>query len=319
LQQFDWNFWRVLRGQVDAVIAATGAWSAGGVDCHLITSVYGTAPTLVHKDTAGVFTHVISGTKRYFTWPFAVFRDLAGDEALQRQVNLPASVRVEEHRGTATVVEGGPGSVMYWPSDRWHCATSDRTATVSLHVAHYQWQDRLAAVLRRLRKQAEAELGPARFLGGSADATQLDRAAAIEAAVTKAVTRILDNGELELHARLDQLRRRTASNFEVVPPPRPCPELTETDRFGVPDVSAAATLAVAGTTYLSVNGHVMRVRGGDWLDGFLTALEPGATTTLAGWRDAMRAAGGPADLDAAATLVRELVRRGALDRQGAPS
>ncbi|GAA3513889.1 MULTISPECIES: hypothetical protein [Streptosporangium] len=317
LQQFDWDFWRILRRQVDAVLAATGPGSAGGVDCHLIASAYGTAPTLIHKDTAGVFTHVISGTKRYYTWPFDVFAPIAGAEALQRQVNLPASVRVEDHRDTATVVEGGAGTVMYWPSDRWHCATSDGAATVSLHVAHYQWDDRLATVLRRLRKQAEADLGTARYLGGTPGEAGTDRADAVEAAVRKTLSRILEDTGLDLQTRLGRLRRRTASNFEVVPPPRPCPDLVAADLLTVPDVSAVATLAVDDTTHLAANGHVMRVRGGGWLDGFLAALEPGAARTLAGWSEAIRAAGGPPGLAEAATLVRELVRRGALDREGA--
>ncbi|MER7210513.1 hypothetical protein ABT340_25915 [Streptosporangium sp. NPDC000239] len=315
LQQFDWDFWRVLRRQADAVIAATGSEAAGGVDCHLIASAYGTAPTLIHKDTAGVFTHVISGTKRYYTWPFEVFGHVAGAEATQRQVNLPASVRVEDHRDTATVVEGGAGTVMYWPSDRWHCATSDGEATVSLHMAYYQWDDRLATVLRRLRKQAEADLGVARFLGGTPGEEGTDRADAVEAAVRKALTRVLEGTGLDLQTRLSRLRRRTASNFEVVPPPRPCPGLAAADLLTVPDVSAVATLVVDDTTYLAANGHVMRVRGGGWLDGFLATLEPGTTRTLAGWSETMRASGGPPGLAEAATLMRELVRRGALDQE----
>ncbi|MEV0381659.1 hypothetical protein [Nonomuraea sp. NPDC050643] len=291
LQQFDWGFWRTLRRHTDPVLAATGAWSAGGVDCHLIASVYGTAPTLIHKDTAGVFTYVLHGFKRYYTWPYEVFAGQAGPEALQRQVNLPHHLRYQDHLDTATVVEGGPGTVLYWPSDRWHCATSDGDLAVSVHIAHYQWDDRLAWLLRRLRRTAEAELGVARFDG--------------DAQVRKTVAGHLDDAALGLEVRLGRLRRSTASNFEVVPEPRPGRELAADDPLTVPAQSSVAAVTDDGLTYLAANGHLMRVTGGAWVDSFLPELAPGVTRAFGEWRDLA----GPG----AATLVGELVRRGALE------
>jgi len=311
LQQFGWDFWRALRRQVDPILTATERWSAGGVDCHLIASVYGTAPTLIHKDTAGVFTHVVSGFKRYFTWPFDTFDDIAGDGALQRQVNLPAAVRVQDYQDTATVVEGGPGAVLYWPSDRWHCATSDGRYAVSLHIAHYQWDDRLSAMLAQLRKAAAADLALDRFASGPGfDSVGSE---AVDAGVITALARIVADGGLSRHATLARLKRVTASNFEVVPPLRTVANLARDHVLTVPDVSAARTLSADGMTYLAVNGHLARVAGGDWIDTFLPALRARATRTVTGWIDAVRSSGGPSEDGEAAMFLRELVKRGALD------
>jgi hypothetical protein len=317
LQQFDWEFWRALRRQTDSVLATTRAWSPGGVDCHLIASAYDTAPTLIHKDTAGVFTYVVSGFKRYYTWPYEVFSDIAGAEAMQRQVNLPSSIRYQDHLDTAIVVEGGPGSVLYWPSDRWHCATSDGNLSVSLHIAHYQWDDRLTLLLRRLQQLAAAELGVGRFEGGrSADATAADDTGdlrPVDARIRKVVSLLVDGADLDLDLRLRRLKRRTGSNFEVIPPLRPCTGLAGTDRLTVAAESVTRTQTTDDGTYLAVNGHVMRVQGGGWLDAYLPSLTPGTTHTLARWGELARAAGGPPCGPEFASLMRELVKRGALE------
>lgn len=298
------------------MLAAVPAPPAGGVDCHLIASAYGTAPTLVHKDTAGVFTYVVSGFKRYYTWPFEVFADLAGGEATQRQVNLPASVRYQDHLDTATVVEAGPGSVLYWPSDRWHCATSDGDLAVSLHLAHYRWEDRLALLTRRLQRSAAAELGIRRFAGGALpDQVTGDGPGdprPVDARIREVVARLLDDQGLDLDLRLRRARRQTSSDFEVVPPLRPCAELGTEDRLTVPAESAVRTVDVDGETYLAVNGHVLRVRGGAWLDAFLPSLAPGTSRPFARWEEFAQAAGGPSGGEFA-FLMREMVKRGALD------
>ncbi|MFF8287196.1 hypothetical protein ACF06W_31395 [Streptomyces albus] len=308
LQQFDWEFFRTLRRHTAPVLAAAGTPPPGGVDCHLIASVYGTAPTHVHKDTAGVLTYVVSGYKRYCTWPFEVFADIAGDGAAQRQVNLPASVRAEDHLDTATVVEGGPGTVLYWPSDRWHCALSDGRPAVSLHLAHYQWEDRLETLLRRLRRLTTAELGVRRFHGGrdGADGT------AVDTQVHKTVSRLLEDTALGLHTGLRRLQRETATHFAVVPPPRERPRLAPHDPLTVPTGSALRARTADDLTYLAVNGHLLRAGGGAWLDAFLPALAPGTTRTAAEWAALARAAGA-SFRDDAATLLAELVRYGALD------
>ncbi|UCM88675.1 hypothetical protein [Streptomyces marincola] len=311
LQQFGWDFWQTLRRATDPVLAA-GGWSAGGVDCHLIASVYGTAPTLVHKDTAGVFTYVVRGFKRFYTWPYEVFAGIAGEEATQRQVNLPASIRPEDHLDTATVVEGGPGSVLYWPSDRWHCAMSDGRLAVSLHLAHYQWDDRLALLLRRVRRLAASELGTGRFEGGPVPEAGPGGDRSTDAQVRKVVSRLVDDSALDLDLRLRRLKRRTASNFEVIPPPRPCPDLSATPGpLTVPEGSVARTLTADGVTYLAVNGHILRITGGAWLDAFLPWLVPGAAHSPEEWANAAAAAGGPSGPECTAFLG-ELVKRGAL-------
>ncbi|PYC87405.1 hypothetical protein C7C46_04815 [Streptomyces tateyamensis] len=313
LQQFDWELFRALRRQVDPVLDALAHPTAGGVDCHLIASVYGTAPTLVHKDTAGVFTYVVSGFKRFYTWPFEVFGELAGPEAMQRQVNLPASIRHHDHLATATVVEGGPGTVLYWPSDRWHCATSDGTFALSLHIAHYQWDDRLALLIRRLQALAAGELGTTRFEGGPLGAGSGE----VDSRIRKTVTALLDGPELELELKLRQLKRRTASNFEVLPRLREAAEPAPADRLTVTADSVLRTLRADGTTHLAANGHLLRARGGDWLDAFLPALTPGTTRTPADWCALARAAGGPQDDRQLTALLAELVKRGALDHERA--
>lgn len=307
MQQFSWEFWRGLRSTVDPVLSAAGALPAGGTDCHLIASVYGTAPTLVHKDTAGVFTYVVSGYKRYYVWPYEVFSGIAGDLAAQRQVNLPSTIRHEDHLDSAVVLEGGPGSVFYWPSDRWHCATSDGELAVSLHVAHYTWEDRLESLLRRMSRLGAAALGTRRF---ATDDPSFDTASDDE--IQAVLSGLMGNAGWALEPELRLLKRSTASNFEVVPPLRAAVPPQDSDPLTVPAGSAIKGQTIGGHSYAGVNGHVLKVDGAPWMEPFTAALTTGTTRTVAEWLQIAGEVGGSAE--EARTIVTELVRRGALDR-----
>ncbi|NEN79781.1 hypothetical protein [Nocardioides zeae] len=256
LQQFDWSAWRSLRATAESLTSLVGHGAVGGTDCHAIASAYGEAPTRIHRDTADVVTYVVTGFKRFHLWSRETFRP---DEAASfAQVNLDeptlASAPPAEH-----VLEGGPGSVFFWPSSYWHCAESDWSNTLTLHLAFYDSTDVWRSIIREMQRIGESRFGTSRY---AQDET------AQRIASEQALELLISPGPADAVRQKLELRsiaRTTASNFSVVPPVIPgrvrgsdVVQATEPSRCLV-------TTARDGHRFLVANGHVARV------DGYLDA------------------------------------------------
>ncbi|GHH32419.1 JmjC domain-containing protein [Lentzea cavernae] len=271
LQQFSWPLFRAAKEILDGIYRAAGSVPAGLTDCHLIAGAYGEAPTRIHKDTATVMTFVLSGKKRFYTWPFeALVQYSRTPDPLHHQVNLDIDFR--EVADQATVVEGQAGDVLYWPSDYWHCGESDGSPHVSVHLATYT-DNNVARTLDSLVSTALSELKSDHWLDGFAYPPQVGGGP--DVAADKAMASILmDVAEgLPTRSQAKRLRRASAVNFEFVPGQRGSAFSGERavvdERFpvmferGVDDDK---------TLLLAVNGHVSRVPCLPWLEDFLTAL-----------------------------------------------
>ncbi|MCX4247771.1 JmjC domain-containing protein [Paraliomyxa miuraensis] len=121
----DDELWRRIRGFFRAWFERTGM-PAGGATADIFLASYPVTPFGVHQDTQDVFTWVVSGEKRFLVWPPEVFDGVD-----------PRTVDYEDYRDRATVLEGAPGDLMFWPSTHWHIAESVGAPVVTLSLGRF--------------------------------------------------------------------------------------------------------------------------------------------------------------------------------------
>lgn len=213
LQQFSPQLFDRLVHANDLVLRLAKTTPGGISDCHMIAGVYREAPTRVHKDTASVITMVVSGTKRFYLWPFEFFADIAGPQSADQQTNLDIDYRlwIED----ATVLDLRAGDLAYWPSSYWHCATSDGMPHVSLHIANYMVADPAAELAFASRSILERNLEGTPTIANHA--RRPDGAAVLTESWREALRELAGSNELEIAVRARVLKRTSTANFEVVP------------------------------------------------------------------------------------------------------
>lgn len=89
---------------------------------------YLATPFGIHSDAASVFSFVLQGQRRYYTWPPECFAP--GDPALM----TPDLDVIAAQVPRAEVFEVGPGECFYWPSNRWHLVGSDGQPFVAAQI-----------------------------------------------------------------------------------------------------------------------------------------------------------------------------------------
>lgn len=181
----------------------------------------------MHRDDLSVFLFVIAGKKRILTWPEAEMR---GREGL-----LPTA-RYDAFRREATVLEGEPGDILYWPSSHWHAGESDGGPSISLNLG-LQLHPVSLDVLRQLSQLAERRVAGTVGTTWPLDPEDLQRSAlAVPEAVRQsliAAREIAAHESLESYGELQWLRRVSALGFVRVPPPGPHRALSDADTVRV--------------------------------------------------------------------------------------
>lgn len=246
LQAFDAAMWERMRqflaGLYDLVgLPAEKAEAVVFLRNHVATS-FG-----LHQDHASIFMFVIEGKKRMLTWPDHVFRGQEGKFA---------SLDYDAYRDQATVLEGGPGDVVYWPSNAWHVgeASGGLSASISLglRLKHPPVADVVNLAIGLLRPHAV----PVDLYAADAQ-----RGAAVPAALAQALASmraLCDSGELERAVRLHWLKRVTGGGFTRVPPPAPIEPVADDDL--VTGRSRTPILRITwadGCDMLSASGHAI--------------------------------------------------------------
>lgn len=79
---------------------------------------YRATPFGIHRDEASVFSFTLLGQRTYYTWPPEAFEPGHPDLST---VNPDV---IERHLPDAERFDVAPGSLVYWPSNRWHLVTS---------------------------------------------------------------------------------------------------------------------------------------------------------------------------------------------------
>ena len=180
---------------------------------------YEKTPFGLHDGESSNFKFMIEGRKKMQLWPDAFFRG---------KVNARNTFDYERHLDGATTIEGGPGDVIYWPSDCWHIGEPVGGLAVSLSLALFPnsrlfapedlWQSATRRAEERLQDLAyppEASSGPARLrenvkaIPGTLDLTKA------------ALKEALEEPQLQQAVTVKWLNRWSGSGFDSVPPPLP--------------------------------------------------------------------------------------------------
>lgn len=92
---------------------------------------YYTTPFGIHCDPASVFALLLHGERTYYSWPMDYFRRDSSD------LYKPGLKWLNKHIDVAEVFKVRPGQLFYWPSNRWHVATSDGQPSAVVQVSAY--------------------------------------------------------------------------------------------------------------------------------------------------------------------------------------
>jgi hypothetical protein len=315
MQRFSPALFDAAKSILDSVYRAAGAAPSGLADCHLITGAYKEAPTRIHKDTATVFTLVLEGSKRIWVWPFdALVGHATERDPIHEQVNL--GIDFADHLDSAMLLEGGPGDVLYWPADYWHCAESDGQPHASIHLASYTDGNDIRT-LKSVLDRALSELAPGHWRSESAYPSQASQGAADGddgmAAAISGIERVV--AELPDRMQAKRLIRASAVNFEFVPPLR---EITPW-----PDSAAIATdcrfpalyaVGADGAMLLAANGHIFRIPHRRWLADLVDQVNAARKADGLALADICKRAGvmASSDVEAARSVISSLARTGIL-------
>lgn len=87
---------------------------------------YKITPAGLHRGNSANFKFVVQGRKKLRLWPDKLFRG---------KKNLTGTLDVGRFIPAATTLEGHPGDIIYWPSDRWHVAECVGGLAVSVSLA----------------------------------------------------------------------------------------------------------------------------------------------------------------------------------------
>lgn len=106
--------------------------TGGGAGIDLILGSYQRGFFNLHKDDQDVVTFVVEGRKRFLAWPYEVFAHLAPTDRPIRTIrHNPGPIDYAAEAGRATVLEGEPGNLIFWPAEWWHVAEGDGSFSVT--------------------------------------------------------------------------------------------------------------------------------------------------------------------------------------------
>lgn len=259
---------------------------ANAADAVLFLGNYKSTPFGLHYDAAGShnFTFVLAGRKRLLTWPLKFFGN--------RQ-EMVQSLDYERYRDEATVLEGGPGDLLYWPSDYWHVAEACDPLPITLAVGHFRAPqtasaDPLRLVARLLDMRLRASGIMEHYSYNRHDCQQnASQAEGILARTTEVLRDLSRDEQLERLLRVSWLNRITGFGFDCVPPPLPHEPLADDDivrgdaRYPVLWLPAADDEIVC-----SANGHSFSVPAHPKVLKMLERLNSGESCRV---RDLVRA------------------------------
>ncbi len=277
VQQYSFELWCRARDFLSRLYADAGALPGGVSDCHIIAGRYQEAPTRVHKDTADVFTCVLTGEKQMWVWPYDAFA--CSQDARFTQVNLDVDYRLSTGRGDC--LHGGPGDILYWPATYWHCAESDGRPHATLHLASYRDGNPLRTAHHLLAAATTRALA-GHWVTDRPYPTGTEPIEPIDSEQAFGELRaILDSAELRDQWHAKWLKRLSSGNFEVVPPLAARADLGPDDPVRAEPAHPILINTRPGgdRTHIAANGHVFTLPVAPSLHGVLAHLNSGRTIT----------------------------------------
>jgi 50S ribosomal protein L16 3-hydroxylase len=203
---------------------------------------------------------VVSGVKRLALWPAERFVERKHPSWIFETIDDTA-IDLEG----ATIIEGRPGDVIYWPSSWWHTAIGDHqlSAAVAIALLLNAHDRRFAEDLLRASAPAPLALRTLPFSADLPDA--FDRAAVL---LSDAKTAAADHW----------LRRYTGFGFETVPPLDPNARAPSTPAMLSP-LARLAWRRDGEKMKVAVFGHLFELEHRPELEESLGAIARGAKVT----------------------------------------
>lgn len=234
----------------------------------------------VHQDEASVFAFLVEGRKRMVTWPAEFFSDRA---------KIQATFDYQEFLDEATILEGEPGDILYWPSSYWHIGESIDELTLSMSLAFFIKEKPFTNIMTQVYNRVQERLGSS----ANADLYAFNPGALQESAETlpdawnlstDLLREISMGAELEQSLKLSWLNRATGYGFVKVPPPLPIRSLGDDEVVrgdaGYPIVYIPWS---DGKMVISTNGHSFMVNTCPQIEKLIRLLnkeEPRQVATL---------------------------------------
>ena len=212
---------------------------------------YAKTPFGIHQDFHDTFVFVVAGRKKFRTWP--------GDFFDERR-NITTSMSYEAFLDGATTLEGGPGDVLYWPSDRWHVGETARGFGISVSLAVTTGAGPSVAIGKRAWNElggglaATSRRGPIVRPGHlPTSASRVSRS--VEAALDS-FREVVERPTFTDAMKSEWLERVTGLGIEGTPPPLPWRTLNDGDLLrGDPDYPVVCVPAGDSRIICSANGH----------------------------------------------------------------
>ncbi|HSQ18884.1 MAG TPA: cupin domain-containing protein [Blastocatellia bacterium] len=237
----------------------------------LFVGNYEQTPFGIHQDPANVFDFIIEGGKRIYLWPEDYFRD-----SFDRLRDSDFATL----RRDATVLEGEPGDVLYWPGRYWHVGES---LGLSIGVSAALIPVRLSNFILDEIKNEIADVDTSLFgddgfplSAGDVEKSPEMIAATVEQA-TKLLRRARHDFDFTQSLQVSWLNHMTSGGSDPAPPPLPL-EMLDDDSLirGLPEVPIVWIVS-DNQIVCSANGHSVLLPAAPAIIRLLKVLNDGAT------------------------------------------
>jgi 50S ribosomal protein L16 3-hydroxylase len=234
---------------------------------------YEQTPFGIHQDPANVFAFVIEGRRRIYLWPEEYFQD-----SFDRGRNSDFA----KLRRDATVLEGEPGDVLYWPGRYWHVGEPLGDLSIGISVALMPVQ-LSSFIVGAINNQIDEFLCPRLTTDGGfphvarevEESAEMIAAAATRAA--KLLKRARDDSDFIQSVQVAWLDHMTSGGNDPPPPPLPLETLDDNCLIGgIPEIPIV-WITSDDKIVCSANGNSILLPAAPAIVGLLTELNGGAT------------------------------------------
>lgn len=211
----------------------------------------------LHKDDASVFMFILDGRKKILAWP---------NDRFAAKGDMFCTTDYEPFLDEATILEGEPGDIIYWPSSYWHVAESSGEWSASISLGLRLNYQPFADVMRHLIRLVSDRLAQAPrvdtypFDPNSLRQSATDMPGEIKTAIN-VLREVSLSADIEQVHKLAWLNRVTGFGFLKVPPPLPLRTLTEDELIHTrADYPIVWLPWSEGRMVCSANGHSFTLR-----------------------------------------------------------